>query len=80
MSIIHAGSDPSEFYHVPGNINPADACTHGVQAHKVEKWKKFHRGPEFLYQPESSWPAQKSYLRKAPPQSSIMSTQVVPVE
>ena len=37
MSIIHAGSEIEEWFHVPGNLNPADACTHGIQAHEVEK-------------------------------------------
>ena len=46
----------SEWRHVPSKDNPADICSHGLNANETDKWSFFHTGPKWLAGPESSWP------------------------
>ena len=46
----------AEWRHVPSRDNPADICSHGLNANESEKWCLFHLGPRWLSGPESSWP------------------------
>ena len=66
LSKIHEVSKAEEWRHVPSQMNPADMCARGLGADEKEKWSEFHRGPEFLYKPESEWPKVKSYFLPKP--------------
>ena len=46
----------AEWRHVPSKDNPADICSHGLNANDTELWHFFHSGPKWLAGPESSWP------------------------
>ena len=55
IAAIHQTSQPSQWRHVPGIVNPADNVTRGVSASKLHETNWFC-GPLFLQFPESEWP------------------------
>ena len=65
LSKIAAASEEKEWMHVDSARNTADYCSRGLQAHEEEKWRLFHRGPEFLWKQRDDWPAQNT-LTQAP--------------
>ena len=65
LSKIAAASEEKEWMHVDSARNTADFCSRGLQAHEEEKWRLFHRGPEFLWKQRSEWPTQNT-LTQAP--------------
>ncbi|XP_068723496.1 uncharacterized protein [Montipora capricornis] len=51
---IQSNSDPSQWRHVPGELNVADDVSRGIPAQRlIGRWKQ---GPEFLRLPEEEWP------------------------
>ena len=56
LSFIHAGSEIDDWNFCYSGDNPSDAPSRGIHAGETEKWQKFHRGPDFLWKPESEWP------------------------
>ena len=57
---IHEGSKITKWRYVPSKANPADDASHGLNASKETTSCKWFQGPEFLWQNETSWPAQKN--------------------
>ncbi|XP_033643441.1 uncharacterized protein LOC117303376 [Asterias rubens] len=54
VSEIQSQTDPSQWRHVPGELNVADDVSRGVPVKQLtQRWKN---GPEFLRFPEESWP------------------------
>jgi len=53
---IRENSRPEEWKHVPGILNPADDASRGINPSELVLNHRWLRGPEFLWQPESSWP------------------------
>lgn len=51
-------SDPSNWLHVPGPLNPADDATRGVLVRDLTVEHRWLTGPAFLWYPQSSWPRQ----------------------
>ena len=49
-------TEVSEWRHVPSKDNPADICSHGLNADDSDKWRFYHSGPQWLAGPESAWP------------------------
>ena len=55
---IQSNSDPSQWRHVPGELNVADDVSRGIPAERLtDRWK---HGPEFLLLPEDEWPKAES--------------------
>ena len=55
---IEGNSDPSQWRHVPGELNVADDVSRGIPAQRlIGRWKQ---GPEFLQLPEEEWPQENS--------------------
>ena len=55
---IRNNSDPSQWRHVPGELNVADDISRGIPAQRLNgRWKP---GPEFLRMPEDEWPQENS--------------------
>ena len=54
ITAIHQTSQPSQWRHVPGIVNPADHVTRGVSTSKLHETNWFC-GPLFLQFPESQW-------------------------
>ena len=56
MGEIQRTTDPTQWRHVPGKINPADLPTRGVSAKDLIESKFWKEGPEFLKVDQSTWP------------------------
>ena len=56
LAVIHDGSEPSQWNYVPTNINPADDVSRGLTAKELLNDVRWFRGPEFLWENETSWP------------------------
>ena len=54
---IQSNSDPSQWRHVPGELNVADDVSRCIPARLIGRWKQ---GPEFLRLPEEEWPQENS--------------------
>ena len=51
---VQSNSDPTQWRHVPGSLNPADDISRGIPVSQLQdRWKT---GPEFLSLPEEQWP------------------------
>ena len=50
----------SDWRHCPGKQNPADLPSRGTNAKDLTNNAIWWNGPEFLYQPETEWPANES--------------------
>ena len=53
---IHDVTSPSQWRHVPTEMNPGDLCSRGLDAADEAGWHFFLNGPEFLSKPSSFWP------------------------
>ena len=49
-------SEPNQWRHVPGDMNPADLLTRGVMTPVELNSTNWFTGPDFLLQEEESWP------------------------
>ncbi|XP_077992825.1 uncharacterized protein LOC144446858 [Glandiceps talaboti] len=54
---IQSKTNPSQWNHVPGKINPADLATRGVRMQELIDGSPWMDGPEFLYGGEHTWPS-----------------------
>lgn len=59
IAVIRDGSDSKQWHYVESSINPADACSRGMQVDKFLQMKSWREGPLFLQSPESDWPTSK---------------------
>lgn len=53
---IQRNSNPDQWRHVPGDLNPADLPTRGLPASKLAHNRVWMEGPAFLINDESTWP------------------------
>ena len=55
---IHRETDPTQWRHIAGIYNPADACSRGIDPTDVDSPVAFHQGPAFLpqLQDPTTWP------------------------
>ena len=56
MSEIRCSSDSQLWHHCPGNLNPADVPSRGMNGEKLAACDLWWKGPEFLYQRKDQWP------------------------
>ena len=56
---INSLSDPDQWSHVSGSINPADIISRGMSSQNLIKSEWFS-GPKFLHLPKSEWPVSKN--------------------
>ena len=56
VSEIHRLSDSQLWRHCPGNLNPADIPSRGMNGEKLAACDLWWKGPEFLHQHEDQWP------------------------
>jgi len=49
-------TDLQQWHHCPGNHNPADIPSRGMNGAKLSKSELWWEGPTFLFQPENQWP------------------------
>ena len=53
---IQRHSNPDQWRHIPGEMNPADLPTRGLSATDLCCGKSWMEGPEFLTNERKSWP------------------------
>ena len=59
LSTIHESSQPSQWFHVPTDHNPADLASRGIDPTDEKKLRIWLDGPNFLRRKELNWPSQK---------------------
>ena len=52
---IHQYTLPSQWMYIPTKENPADDASRGLDATRKDKVQRWFHGPEFLWNPESTW-------------------------
>lgn len=57
---IQSISDPAQWRYVPTSINPADFLSRGMKAEDLKKCDVWCKGPEYLLQPETAWPSNRT--------------------
>ncbi|XP_078344112.1 uncharacterized protein LOC144629777 [Oculina patagonica] len=62
LAVIHDGSKPSQWKYVPTSINPADDVSRGLTVEELLRKERWFRGPEFLWERETSWPIRRDSL------------------
>ena len=66
LQVIHDNTTPSQWRHVPTNMNPADLASRGIHDMKTDRsWlqvQQWFKGPQFLWQDENNWPEQQKDL------------------
>jgi transposase InsO family protein len=55
LSVIHAGSRATQWWHVGTKENPADHVSRGMTAQNLVTCKNWVQGPLFLWQEEGQW-------------------------
>lgn len=75
ISEIHDSSDRDEWHHVPGHINPADACSRGASGATLSDLSSWWEGPDFLKEAPDTWPS----LGRLPPDLSCTDPEVMNV-
>ena len=55
---IQRKSDPAQWRHVPGEQNPADHATRGLDLKSLSAESRLFQGPAFLREGETSWPSE----------------------
>ena len=66
VAIIHDGSSPSQWRYVNTKANPADEASRGLAVDSLIKKNRWIRGPDFLWEQESRWPAQPTTVQEVP--------------
>ena len=55
-------SDPAQWRHVPGEQNPVDDATRGLDLKSLSAQSCWFQGPAFLHEGETSWPSESRLL------------------
>jgi hypothetical protein len=74
VSKIHQATTPDQWSHVPGELNPADLPSRGVDLAALRDRESWWSGPGFLRKEECEWPSQ-DVLSAANRDVSEMNTQ-----
>ncbi|XP_071837463.1 uncharacterized protein [Apostichopus japonicus] len=56
VALIHEGSAPSQWRHVPTHQNPADDASRGLTAGELVDKGAWVLGPDFLWEDDTRWP------------------------
>ena len=52
VAVIRDGSEPNQWNHVCGDMNPADDASRGLTANAFLRQERWSMGPEFLWKPQ----------------------------
>ena len=58
LTIIHEGSDPTQWMYIPSKLNPADLASRGCTVKHFLCNKNLTIGPNFLWKKSEHWPTQ----------------------
>ena len=56
IAMVRDGSDPDQWRHVSGDLNPGDDLSRGLSAEALLNSERWIKGPEFLWMPKEFWP------------------------
>lgn len=56
IQIIHSGSKPHQWHHVPSKLNPADDISRGLSAKDLVHNERWWTGPSYIQLNEKEWP------------------------
>ena len=56
IAMVRDGSDPDQWRHVSGDLNPGDNLSRGLSAEALLNSERWIKGPEFLWMPKEFWP------------------------
>ncbi|MCG8431673.1 MAG: hypothetical protein MJA29_10925, partial [Candidatus Omnitrophica bacterium] len=62
LTVIHEGSDVSQWKYVNTKLNPADYASRGLSAEALVQKKQWICAPDFLWQSETEWPTMPTQL------------------
>ena len=62
---IQSHTNPDQWRHIPTKLNPADLLSRGIKAIKLSRSGVWWRGPDFLGDPEDTWPINKKFEKPA---------------
>lgn len=62
ISEIQELSSPSQWFHIPSKLNPADLCSRGLMPIDIQSCQLWWEGPSFLTNQEESWPNQAKFV------------------
>ena len=66
IAIIRDGSDPYQWRHVSGDLNPGDDLSRGLSAEALLCFERWIKGPAFLWGKKQGWPQGPSSLGSIP--------------
>ena len=52
-------ASPDQWRHCPGEVNPADDASRGLNPQKLSSQHRWWRGPDVLWETEDCWPSAK---------------------
>ncbi|KAJ8033470.1 hypothetical protein HOLleu_23719 [Holothuria leucospilota] len=58
IAVIHNGSTPNQWHHVPSTLNPGDDVSRGLSPDELVARARWLHGPQFLWQSREQWPEQ----------------------
>jgi len=58
VSEIHSVTNPGQWRHVPGVLNPADDASRGLNVHQMLPTSRWFCGPDFLKEDKLYWPTE----------------------
>lgn len=61
LSEIQDLSLPSNWFHIPSKLNPADVCSRGLMPDELETCTLWWQGPSFLVDEDEPWPNQEKF-------------------
>jgi len=66
IAIIREGSDPDQWRHVRGDLNPGDDLSRGLSAEALLSSDRWIKGLAFLWEQKEQWPQGPSSLGSIP--------------
>ena len=73
-------TDPTQWRHVAGVYNPADACSRGIDPADIDSLVAFHQGPVFLLEDPATWPTWEPTSQEALQESTCCAVMEVDYE
>lgn len=58
---IRETSNPDQWHHCPGELNPADLPSRGLSARELQSSNLWWQGPTFIREEKSAWPVEKGH-------------------
>ena len=62
---IQSHTNPDQWRHIPTKLNPADLLSRGIKVTELSRSGVWWRGPDFLGDPEDTWPINKKFEKPA---------------